>query len=85
MGNSFRFAKFEKRPSDVLWWRSKLAGVKRSYRSKLTLYLSQIKCLLGNSHKFVICSGSVFHQCLLSSLIYNTYYHSATFLPNLSP
>ena len=43
VGYNLRLVKFEEKPSGTLWWISTLAGVERSYRNKLTLYLSQIK------------------------------------------
>ena len=43
VGYNFRFAKLLERPSGTLWWVSTLVSVERSYRNKLTLYLSQIK------------------------------------------
>ena len=39
----FWFAKFEERSYGTLLWMSTLAGVEKSYRNKLILYLSQIK------------------------------------------
>ena len=43
VGYNFRLAKLLEKPSGTLWWVSKLVSVMRSYRNKLTLYLSQIK------------------------------------------
>ena len=39
----FRLAKLLEKPFGTLWWVSILVSVERSYRNKLTLYLSQIK------------------------------------------
>ena len=43
VGHNFRLAKLLEKPSGILWWVSTLVSVERSYRNKLTLYLSQIK------------------------------------------
>ena len=43
VGYNFRLAKLLEKPSGTLWWMSTLVSVERSYRNKLTLYLSQIK------------------------------------------
>ena len=80
VGYNFRLVKFEENPSGTIWWISTLAGVERSYRNKLTLFLSQIKPHLiiiselswKKVAKTVICSGCAsLHQSLLSALVYN--------------
>ena len=80
VGYNFRLVKFEEKPSGTLWWISTLAGVERSYRNKLMLFLSQIKPHLiiiselswKKSQKMVICSGCAsLRQSLLSALVYN--------------
>ena len=43
VGYSFRLAKLLEKLYGTLWWMSTLVSVERSYRSKLTLYLSQMK------------------------------------------
>ena len=80
VGYNFQLAKLLEKPSGTLWWVSTLVSVERSYRNKLTLYLSQIKPHLiiiseiswEKSQKTVICSGfASLRQSLLSALIYN--------------
>ena len=43
VGYNFRLAKLLEKPSGTLWWVSTLVSVERSYRNKMTLFLSQIK------------------------------------------
>ena len=43
VGYNFWFAKLLEKPSGTLWWVSTLVSVERSFRNKLTLYLSQTK------------------------------------------
>ena len=65
VGYNFRLAKLLEKPSGTLWGVSTLVSVERSYRNKLTLYLSQVKPHLiiisevsrEKSQKMVICSG----------------------------
>ena len=80
VGYNFRLAKLLEKPSGTLWWRSTLFSVERSYRNKLTLYLSQIKPHLTiitevsreKSQKMVILSGCAsLRQSVISALIYN--------------
>ena len=80
VGYNFRLAKLLEKPSGTLWLVSTLVSVRRSYRNKLTLYISQIKPHLiiisevsrEKSQKMVICSGCAsLCQSLLSALIYN--------------
>ena len=80
VGHNFRLAKLLEKPSGTLWWMSTLVSDKRSYRNKLTLYLSQIKpqsiiiseVSQEKSQKTVILSGCAsLRQSLLSALIYN--------------
>ena len=43
VGYNFRLVKLFEKPSGTLWWWSTLVSVERSYRNRLSLYLSQIK------------------------------------------
>ena len=80
VGYNFRLVKLLEKPSGTLCWVSTLVSVEKSYRKKLTLYLSQIKphfiiiseVSREKSQKTVICSGCAsLRQSLLSALIYN--------------
>ena len=80
VGYNFRLANLLEKPSGTLWWVSTLVSVEKSYRNKLTLYISPIKPHLiiisevfrEKSQKTFICSGCASHrQSLLSALIYN--------------
>ena len=80
VGYNFRLAKLLEKPSGTLRWMSTSVSNARSYRNKLTLYLSQIKPHLitisevsqEKSQKTVISSSCAsLHQRLLSALIYN--------------
>ena len=80
VGYNFRLAKLLEKSSGTLWSMSTLVSVARSYRSKLMLYLSQIKPHLiiisevswEKSQNTVIGSSCAsLRQSLLSALIFN--------------
>ena len=94
VGYNFRLAKYFEKPSSTLWWMSILVSVERSYRNKLTLYLTNkasldhyfrgfLRKVTKNGYLFRLCA-SLSKYAICTYIQYN-YYHSTTFLPNLKP
>ena len=79
VGYNFRLAKLLEKTSGTLYWMSTLVSVERSYRNKLTLYLSQMKPHLiiisevsrEKSQKRLCVQVVRLSDSLLSALIYN--------------
>ena len=70
IGYNFGLAKLLEKPSGTLWWTSTLVSVKRPYRNKLTLHLSQTKpqlTIISEVSREVTKNGYLFRLCVSPS------------------